>query len=129
VSLHSPFGRIRSRLIPLNKRYPIKRLIESCKDYTKRTGRIITFEYVLIKDLNCDRKDALALAELLKGLKCKVNAISYNQIAAKDYRIPSPAEIDLFMKALRGGGINAMLRKSRGEDIDAGCGQLRISRL
>lgn len=129
VSVHSPFDRIRSSLIPLNKRYPIKELIDSCRDYIVETGRVITFEYVLIKGLNCGAEDAQALSELLKGLKCKINAISYNRIASKDYKAPSPSEVNSFVKVLRSRGINATLRQSRGEDIDAGCGQLRISRL
>jgi 23S rRNA (adenine2503-C2)-methyltransferase len=129
VSLHSADDGIRSKLVPVNKRYPIKDLMASCKEYTKNTNRIITFEYILIKDVNSSKEDALKLASLLKGMKCKVNAISYNLIRAKEHKEPSPPEAKAFMDILKARGIIATHRKSRGEDIDAGCGQLRISRL
>lgn len=129
VSLHSAEDKTRSRLVPINKVYPLKNLIDACKDYTERTNRIITFEYVLIKDMNNSREDAVKLAGLLKGFKCKVNVIAYNQIMAKGYKAPSEEEVKGFIKILKDKGINTMRRKSKGEDIDAGCGQLRISRL
>jgi 23S rRNA (adenine2503-C2)-methyltransferase len=129
VSLHSADDAIRSKLVPINKRYPLKDLIAACKEYTKATNRIITFEYILIKGINSSREDAVKLAALLKGLHCKVNTISCNLISAKDYKGPDAEEIKTFLNVLKVKGITAMHRKSRGEDIDAGCGQLRISRL
>jgi 23S rRNA (adenine2503-C2)-methyltransferase len=141
VSLHSADDKIRSTLIPINRRYPINDLIAACKDYTKQTKRIITFEYILIKGINASEGDAFKLARLLTGLMCKVNIISYNQInpvknfgisngiKAKGYEAPTVEDVKNFIRTLKSRGVNAMLRKSKGEDIDAGCGQLRISKL
>jgi len=128
VSLHSAKDGVRSKLVPVNKRYPINELISACKDYTRDTGRVITFEYVLMKGENSSAADAEALSGLLKGIKCKVNVISYNNITAKGYLQPSPGEVRGFMDILKKGGVSATKRKSKGEDIDAGCGQLRISK-
>ena len=141
VSLHSADDKIRSKLVPINKRYPLNDLITACKNYTKQTKRIITFEYILIRGVNASEGDAFKLARLLTGLMCKVNIISYNQISpvrnfkisngvkAKDYEAPTIEGVKNFIRTLKSRGINVMLRKSKGEDIDAGCGQLRISKL
>jgi len=129
VSLHSTDDKIRSKLVPINKVYPLKDLMAACKEYTKKTKRIITFEYIMIKDVNSSKEDAHGLAALLKGSMCKVNLISYNQVRAKGYEAPAPREIKDFIGMLKRSGVNTMLRKSKGEDIDAGCGQLRISKL
>lgn len=129
VSLHSADDKVRSRLVPVNKVYPLKDLIAACISYTKTTKRIVTFEYVLIKNMNSSAEDAMKLARLLKGIPCKVNTISYNQIRAKGHEAPAAEDIKDFMRVLKAKNIDAMHRKSKGEDIDAGCGQLRISRL
>ncbi len=129
VSLHSADEGVRSELIPVNKRYPLRDLMQACRDYIKKTGRIITFEYIMIKGVNCSAEDAFKLSKLLKGIKCKVNTIAYNQIKARGYEAPGAGDIRIFMNTLKNNGINAISRKSKGEDIDAGCGQLRISRL
>jgi len=129
VSLHSADDKIRSKLVPINKRYPLNGLMAACKDYTVKTRRIITFEYVLIKGVNDSEGDAFKLARILTGLMCKVNIISYNQIKAKGYEAPAIDSVKDFIRVLKSRGINTMLRKSKGEDIDAGCGQLRISKL
>lgn len=128
VSLHSAKDDVRSGLVPINKKYPIKDLIAACKDYTRDTGRVITFEYVLMKGKNSSASDSQALTDLLKKVKCKVNVISYNDTSAKGYLQPSSGEIKGFMDVLKKSGINATKRKSKGQDIDAGCGQLRISK-
>jgi 23S rRNA m2A2503 methyltransferase len=129
VSLHSVDDKIRSKLVPINKAYPLNALMAACKEYTGQTKRIITFEYILIRGVNASVGDAFKLARFLTGLLCKVNIISYNQIKAKGYEPPSTDDVKEFIRTLKGRGINAMLRKSKGEDIDAGCGQLRISKL
>lgn len=129
VSLHSADEEIRSKLVPVNMRYHLKELISSCDEYIRDTNRVITFEYVLIKGANASAGDAMKLARLLKGMKCKVNTIVYNKVRIKDHAEPSSAEVMAFLKTLKDNGINAVHRKSRGEGIDAGCGQLRISRL
>lgn len=127
VSLHSADDKVRSKLVPINKKYPLNDLMDTCRDYIKKTNRLITFEYVLIKDTNVSEEDALQLAKVLKGMICKVNTISYNQIRAKGYEAPANEDIKKFISVLKKRGINVMHRKSKGEDIDAGCGQLRIS--
>ncbi|MDD5496677.1 MAG: 23S rRNA (adenine(2503)-C(2))-methyltransferase RlmN [Candidatus Omnitrophica bacterium] len=139
VSLHSADDKVRSALVPINKRYPLKELMAACKEYTKKTKRIITFEYILLKDMNSSKEDARKLSALLKGLMCKVNLIMYNQVSpvrnysastgtdAKGYKAPEAAQAKEFIGMLKRSGVNVMLRKSKGEDIDAGCGQLRIS--
>jgi 23S rRNA (adenine2503-C2)-methyltransferase len=129
VSLHSADDDIRSKLVPINKRYHVKELISACNEYIENTGRVITFEYILIKGANASATDAMKLVKLVKHMKCKVNTIAYNKIRIKGYAEPSPSEVKAFLKILRDNGINAMHRKSKGEDIDAGCGQLRIARL
>ena len=129
VSLHSANDSIRSKLLPVNKRYGLRELMAACKNYIRSTNRLITFEYVLIDGVNSSKESAMELAGLLKGTKCKVNAISYNRVPGKNYKEPSDGEIKIFMKTLKESGVNAIHRKPKGEDIDAGCGQLRISRL
>jgi 23S rRNA (adenine2503-C2)-methyltransferase len=129
VSLHSADDAVRTKLVPINKRYPIKDLIEACKEYIRDTNRIITFEYILIKGVNSSEEDAVKLARLLRGMKCKVNTISFNKIKALDYEEPDAGDVKRFMKVLKDKSVTAIHRKSRGEDIDAGCGQLRISKL
>lgn len=129
VSLHSADDDVRSKLVPINKKYHIKELMRACNEYIEKTNRVITFEYILIKGANASVSDALKLVKLIKKIKCKVNTIAYNKIRIKDYTEPSPADIKTFLKTLRDNGINVTHRKSKGEDIDAGCGQLRISRL
>ena len=129
VSLHSANDDTRSKLLPVNKRYGLRELMKACKNYIQATNRLITFEYVLIDGVNSSRESAAELAGLLKGIKCKVNAISYNRVADKNYKGPSDSEIEIFMATLKNNGVNAIHRKPKGDDIDAGCGQLRISRL
>ncbi|MDO8525360.1 MAG: 23S rRNA (adenine(2503)-C(2))-methyltransferase RlmN [Candidatus Omnitrophota bacterium] len=129
VSLHSADDEVRSRILPVNRWYGLGRLMPACKNYIRSTGRIITFEYVLIDGVNSSKEAAVRLVKLLRGIKCKVNVISYNRIPLKPYKEPSDGDIRIFIKTLKDGGVSAIHRKPKGEDIDAGCGQLRISRL
>ena len=129
ISLHSADDKIRSRLVPVNKAYPLEDLIAACKNYTEKTKRVITFEYILIKGENASGGDAFKLAKLLTGMMCKINVIACNRIKARGYEAPSVEDMGNFIRTLKSRGINVMLRRSKGEDIDAGCGQLRISRL
>ena len=129
VSLHSADDAVRSKIVPINKKYPLADLMEACRRYTEKTNRIITFEYVLINGVNSSSGDASKLVRLLKGMKCKVNTIAYNQIRSLGFDPPSDKDVRAFLAILKEGGINAMHRKSKGEDIDAGCGQLRIARM
>lgn len=125
ISLHAPSDELRDRLVPINRKYPLARLIEACREYVERTGRRVTFEYAMIADHNDALAQADELAGLLRGLLCHVNLIPVNPVPGLPYQ-PSPRErIIAFERRLRHLGVNATLRISRGTDIQAGCGQLR----
>jgi 23S rRNA (adenine2503-C2)-methyltransferase len=127
VSLHSAEDKVRSLLMPINKVYTLQELINSCKDYINRTGRQITFEYILIKGMNASLECAQKLVKLLKGLKLvKVNLITANPVKELNIEPPQRQEIILFKDYLMKHGLHATLRKPRGEDIEAACGQLRL---
>ncbi len=125
VSLHAPDNPLRDRLVPINRRYPLERLIPATRLYTERLGRRITFEYVLIKDINDGEAQARRTADLLQGLLCHVNLIPLNPTPGCDDQ-PSPQESILrFQQILLREHIQATIRLRRGLDIQAGCGQLR----
>ena len=127
VSLHAADDEARSGLMPVNKKYPLKKLIDACKDYMDKTDRQVTFEYALIKGVNSALKDAQNLTKLLKGLKLhKINLIPANPIDELKIAPPNKPDILLFKDYLLKQGMNVTLRKSRGQDIDAACGQLRL---
>ncbi len=126
VSLHAADEKTRGTLMPINKIYPLKYLIAACREYISKTDRQITFEYVLIKNINSGLQDALKLSKILKGLNCKVNLIPCNAIKELKMQPPEKPEILLFRDTLLKQGLNVTLRKPRGEDIDAACGQLRL---
>lgn len=127
ISLHAPDDITRSEIMPINKKYPLKDLIQACAEYSKKTGRQITFEYVLIKGVNSDLQSAQKLSTILSKLKlCKVNLIPCNFIKELRVEPPNKLEILLFRNYLLKQGINATLRKPRGQDIEAACGQLRL---
>lgn len=125
ISLHAPDNRLRNELVPINKKYPIEELIPACRDYFNRTGRRISFEYVLLEGVNDSIRQAGTLSDLIQGMNCHVNLIAANTVANQSYR-PSPMDRVLaFQKKLKSRGINCTLRRSRGDKINAGCGQLR----
>ena len=125
--MHAASDEKRSLLMPVNKRYPLKQLLEACKEYIKTTGRQVTFEYALIKGLNSSLQDAQALSKIIKGLRiAKVNLIPSNAIDEYGVGPPEKTEIQLFKGYLVKSGVHVTIRKSRGEDIEAACGQLRL---
>ncbi len=126
VSLHGATEEVRSYLMPINKKYPLEELMKVCRDYVKEKNRIITFEYVLIKDVNASREDANALSKLLSGLSCKVNLIPFNPVSNFDFLPPADKDIKEFQKVIKNSGINSTIRTQRGADIAAACGQLRL---
>ncbi len=126
VSLHAADDKTRLRLMPINKIYPLKDLITACREYISKTNRQITFEYILIKNINSGLQNALKLSKILKGLNCKVNLIPCNVIKELNVQPPEKSEILLFRDYLLKSGINVTLRRPRGEDIEAACGQLRL---
>ena len=125
VSLHGPNDGIRGLIMPVNKAYPIKPLIDACKKYAKKTKRAITFEYILIKGVNASDAEANQLARLLKGMLCKVNLIPYNPIEEFPHTAPTYEEIVRFQQTLQKFGVKTTVRFSKGRDIQAACGQLR----
>ncbi|MCX5710911.1 MAG: 23S rRNA (adenine(2503)-C(2))-methyltransferase RlmN [Candidatus Omnitrophica bacterium] len=128
VSLHSADDAVRSKIMPINKIYPLNILIAACNEYIRKTGRQITFEYVLIKNLNSDIHSCQKLVALIKDLRLvKVNLIPANIVKECRIEPPGRAEIQMFRNHLSKHKIPATLRKSRGEDIEAACGQLRLS--
>lgn len=127
ISLHAATDKIRSGLMPINKKYPLKDILIACKEYIKKTGRQITFEYILIDKINSGLQNAQELSTILKGIRpSKVNLIPANPIEELKIRPPGKTETLLFKDYLLKNGINATLRKPRGEDIEAACGQLRL---
>jgi 23S rRNA (adenine2503-C2)-methyltransferase len=126
VSLHAADDIKRSRLMPINKEYPLAELMEVCREYTREKGRIVTFEYVLIKDVNSSATDAQNLVKLLRGLNCKVNLIPFNAVSDFKFAPPPMKDVKSFQEILEKGGISSTIRSQRGADIDAACGQLRL---
>jgi 23S rRNA (adenine2503-C2)-methyltransferase len=112
--------------MPINKKYPLKELILTCREYIEKTNRQITFECVLIKGINSDLQNARNLSTILTGLNCKVNLIPVNSIKECGIEPPNKIEILLFRGYLLKHRINVTLRKPRGQDIEAACGQLRL---
>jgi 23S rRNA (adenine2503-C2)-methyltransferase len=125
VSLHAPDNKTRDMLMPVNKKYPLKDLIDACKQYYILTKRQITFEYILIHNLNCGIDSVKKLSALLKGFDFKLNLIPYNKIEEFDFEPPAKLEVLFFQNELSKAGIKSTLRMPRGRDISAACGQLR----
>lgn len=126
VSLHAADDKTRSKIVPVNRKYPLSELIGACRDYIKKTNRQVTFEYVLIRGMNSDLYNARNLIKIVKGLNCKVNLIPCNPVKECNIEPPSKLEILLFKDCLIKGGLNVTLRRARGKDIEAACGQLRL---
>jgi 23S rRNA (adenine2503-C2)-methyltransferase len=124
VSLHAPVDALRDQLVPINKRYPIVELLAACRCYAEATDTRITFEYVMLDGVNDDLACARELVKRLRGVPAKVNLIPFNPIPQSPYRRSPPEVIERFGEALRSGGIMSITRRTRGEDIDAACGQL-----
>jgi len=125
VSLHAPNDALRTRLVPVNKTYPLDRLMPACRRYAEHTGRRLTFEYVLLRGVNDEPEHARELARLIKGMGAAVNVIPYNPTSvAEPFGRPEPARIAAFRKALEDAGVVVTQRKERGRQIAAACGQL-----
>jgi len=129
VSLHAPSDELRSKLMPVNRKYPLSSLIKACADYTAETGRIITFEYVMIKGVNDSERHAAELSEILKRAHGRVNLIPLSGVTEFNGEPSSRSAIEMFMRRLEKSGINVTLRDSRGGEWDAACGQLRARSL
>ncbi len=125
VSLHAPDDALRSKLMPINRRYPVATLMAACQKYTAQMGRRLSFEYILIAGINDSAAQAQKLAALLKGMLCHVNLIPLNPVPGNPWRPPTRAIIQAFENVLMKAGIPTTLRVERGADIQAACGQLR----
>ena len=125
VSLHSPTDEIRSRIMPVNRRYPIAELLQACRNYFAVTGRRISFEYAMIDGVNDSEEMALLLAKRLRGIAAHVNLIPLNRVEESPLRPSSRAAVAKFQAILEEQGIPTTVRRTLGGDIDASCGQLR----
>jgi 23S rRNA (adenine2503-C2)-methyltransferase len=125
VSLHAATEELRRHLLPGARKWTIGALLDCCRDYIKKTGRRVTFEYCLIEDINDGNEQAIRLAELLSDMKNHINIIPYNAVAGLPFKSPSGKRTENFVNILKESGLNVTRRVRKGSDIDAACGQLR----
>ncbi len=125
ISLHAPSDELRSRIMPINKRYSVDELLKACRKYASETSRRISFEYAMLSGVNDSDECASLLASKLKGMLCHVNLIPVNEIAESPFKPSSHERVERFVEILAKNGINATVRRKLGSDIDASCGQLR----
>ena len=124
ISLHAATNELRDKLMIVNKKYPLEKLLKTCEDYMENGGRMLTFEYILIKGVNDSQKDADELARIAKGLKAKVNLIAYSPISGLNFQAPLERDVKIFEDKLLKKGVSVTVRDSKGKDILAACGQL-----
>lgn len=129
ISLHAPNDYLRNQIMPINKAYPIKELMKTLKKYEENTNRRITFEYIMLKDVNDSIECAIELAHLVKNLNCYVNLIPYNETENIEFKRTKKVQILAFYDILKKNGINVTIRKEFGSDVDAACGQLRANQM
>lgn len=125
ISLHAPNNEIRNKIMPINKVYPIEELIKAVKKYSEKTNRRVTFEYIMLKDINDSTLCAQELSKLLKGINCYVNIIPYNETENISFRRSDVFQITKFYDILKKNNINVTIRREFGSKISAACGQLR----
>jgi 23S rRNA (adenine2503-C2)-methyltransferase len=126
ISLHGATDEVRNKIMPVNRKYPLKELVAACEDYQGQKGRMLTFEYILIAGVNDSLEQAKPLAALAKRLFAKVNLIPYNKVEGLPWDRPSEKVCEAFLSALKKQKVIATLRREKGHDIDAACGQLRL---
>ncbi|MFN3408080.1 MAG: 23S rRNA (adenine(2503)-C(2))-methyltransferase RlmN [Limisphaerales bacterium] len=126
ISLHGATDAVRERIMPVNRKYPLAALAEACDEYQRRKGRMITLEYILIAGVNDAPDQAAPLAALARRLHAKVNLIPYNTVEGLPWQRPAEREQEAFLARLQERGVTATLRREKGHDIDAACGQLRL---
>lgn len=125
VSLHAPTEQLRNELVPVNEKVGLTAVMEAADAYFRKSGRQVTFEYVMLRGLNDRAEDARALASLMESRKAHVNLIPYNPVAGLDFERPTAESIDRFVRILKGRQVSVSVRKTKGREIDAACGQLR----
>ena len=128
ISLHAPNDTLRTKLMPINKVYPLKDLIASIKCYLKETNRRVTFEYIMLENINDTKECALELANLVKNLNCYINLIPYNETENIEYKRSSKDRILKFYDILKKNNLNVTIRREFGHKISAACGQLKSSK-
>ena len=126
ISLHGSTDEVRNRIMPVNKRFPLADLTEACEYYINQKGKMITLEYILIEGINDQLELTDSLADLALRLRAKVNLIPYNTVDGLEWRRPSESQQESFFRAVRQKGVTVTLRREKGHDIDAACGQLRL---
>lgn len=125
VSLHAPTDKLRDQLVPINKKYPLAELMAVCRSFfTKEKKRVVTFEYVMLAGINDSLTHAKQLIRLLDNMPCKVNLIPFNPFPGTVYKTSSPEAVEAFQKRLMAAGVGTWVRRTRGDEIDAACGQL-----
>ncbi|MCS7089522.1 MAG: 23S rRNA (adenine(2503)-C(2))-methyltransferase RlmN [Verrucomicrobiota bacterium] len=126
ISLHGATDEVRSYLMPINRKYPLGELVAALEYYLQRKGRMLTLEYILIAGINDGLDQVPLLAALARRLHAKVNLIPYNPVEGLAWRRPDPAACELFLQRLQASGVTATLRREKGVEIEAACGQLRL---
>ena len=126
ISFHGATDEVRSRIMPVNKKYPVEELLAACEEYVGRKKQKLTFEYILIRDINDSSEQAGLLARQARRVNAKINLIPYNTVEGLDWERPDESRQDQFLDILRGAGADATLRREKGHDIAAACGQLRL---
>lgn len=126
ISLHGANDEVREKIMPVNRKYPIARLFESLHYYSQRKKQMISFEFILIEDINDSVDQARVLAVKAKEIGAKVNLIPYNTVEGLPWSRPEESQQEAFLKVLKDAGVKATLRREKGHDIDAACGQLRL---
>ncbi len=129
ISLHGASDAVRSRIMPVNRKYPVAQLLDACETYARKKKQILTFEYILIEGVNDAPEEALLLARHARRVRAKVNLIPYNTVEGLPWKRPADRVIEAFAERLKGGGCTATVRHEKGHDIDAACGQLRLREL
>ena len=125
ISLNAATDEQRNLIMPINKKYSMAKLLQACREYPLKRRRMLSFEYVLLAGLNDTPEDAHHVARLLKGIRCKINLIPFNEFPGSPYKRPSEESVLRFQEVLAGHHFSAFIRKSRGADILAACGQLQ----
>jgi 23S rRNA (adenine2503-C2)-methyltransferase len=126
ISLHGATDEVRNQIMPINRRYNLEMLFAACDYYVNRKKQRLTFEYILIDSVNDTPEQARELGKLARRLGAKVNLIPYNTVHGLAWSRPSPEQQAQFLSILRASGVLATLRREKGHDIDAACGQLRL---
>lgn len=126
VSLHGATNEVRERIMPVNRKYPLEQLIPAIEDYSQLNGRMVTLEYILIDNVNDGLDQAEALSAIARRLHAHVNCIPYNTVDGLEWKRPSMARQKIFYNALKKDGVSVTIRREKGHDINAACGQLRL---